>query len=70
MIEYATRGCAPCLRTHLDASPRFTVSGKQEEQQKEEQENVKVTALLLCTGCPKVKVTIDFSICFSTQCNG
>ena len=27
-----TRGCAPYLRTALDDSPRFMVSGKQEEQ--------------------------------------
>ena len=34
-----------CLRTPLDASPRFMVSGKQQQ----EQENVKVTAP--CISC-------------------
>ena len=33
------------------------VKGKEEEEQ-HEQENVKVTARLLCTGCPKGKPII------------
>ena len=48
-----TRGCAPCLRTPLYKSPRLMVSGKGQQE-----ENVKVTAPILCTVCPKERKKI------------